>query len=123
MSHGCPPKKEVLSFHLPPGHRRAWVSASRWEQPKRGVAIAGRDSCHRQRVAAAERKEGVMRRVIGLMAACLGFIAAIMLIFWIMGGFEGGGGSVSVSGWIAFALGATLTRELVRSIRTVFPAR
>jgi hypothetical protein len=64
------------------------------------------------RVAAAERKEGVMRRVIGLMAACLGFIAAIMLIFWIMGGFGGGGGSVSVSGWIAFAIGATLTSVL-----------
>jgi len=64
------------------------------------------------RVAAAGRKEGVMRRVIGLMAACLGFIAAIMLIFWIMGGFEGGGGSVSVSGWIAFAIGATLTSVL-----------
>ena len=41
------PKKEDLSFYLPSGHRRAWVSASRWEQPKRGVAIAGRDSCHR----------------------------------------------------------------------------
>ena len=51
-----------------------------------------------------------MRRVIGLMAACLGFIAAIMLIFWIMGGF--GGDNVSVSGWIAFAIGATLTSVL-----------
>jgi hypothetical protein len=44
------------------------------------------------------------------MAACLGFIAAIMLIFWLMGGF--GDDHVSGAGWIAFAIGATLTSVL-----------
>jgi hypothetical protein len=69
------------------------------------------------RIAAAERKEGVMRRVIGLMAGCLGFIAAIMLIFWIMGGFEGGGGSVG-PGQKGRAVGAAwCSRGLSRGAR------
>ena len=51
-----------------------------------------------------------MRRIAGFSAACLGFIALGVLIVWVMGGFEGG--NLSGHGWIAYALGATLTSAL-----------
>jgi hypothetical protein len=51
-----------------------------------------------------------MRQIVGFSAACLGFIALVMLIVWFMGAFEGG--NLSVRGWIALTLGAVLTSAL-----------
>ena len=51
-----------------------------------------------------------MRWIGGFSAACLGFIALVMLVIWIMGGFAGG--NLSVSGWIALFLGIVLTSVL-----------
>ena len=51
-----------------------------------------------------------MRRIIGFSAACLGFIAAVMLIVWLMGAFEGA--NLSTHGWIAITLGMVLTCTL-----------
>ena len=51
-----------------------------------------------------------MRRIVGFSAACVGFIVLILLVVWIMGGFENL--NLGVYGWIAFTLGATLTSVL-----------
>jgi hypothetical protein len=51
-----------------------------------------------------------MRQIVGFSAACLGFIALVMLIVWFMGAFEGG--NLSVHGWIALTLGTVLTSAL-----------
>ena len=51
-----------------------------------------------------------MRRIVGFSAACLGFIALIMLTVWIMGAFEGT--NLGFHGWIAMTLGMTVTSVL-----------
>ena len=51
-----------------------------------------------------------MRRIAGFSAACAGFVAAGVLIVWVMGGFEGG--NLSGHGWVAYGLGAVLTSAL-----------
>ena len=44
-----------------------------------------------------------MPRIIGFSAGCLGFIALVMLIVWIMGGFEGA--NLGFHGWVASSWG------------------
>ena len=51
-----------------------------------------------------------MRRIVGFSAACLGFIAFVMLIVWVMGAFEGA--NLGFHGWIAITLGMTITSAL-----------
>ena len=51
-----------------------------------------------------------MPRIVGFSAGCLGFIALVMLIVWIMGGFEGA--DLGFHGWIAIILGMTVTSAL-----------
>jgi hypothetical protein len=51
-----------------------------------------------------------MRRIVGFSAACLGFIALIMLLVWVMGGFEGA--NLGFHGWIAIVLGMVSTSVL-----------
>jgi hypothetical protein len=51
-----------------------------------------------------------MRRIVGFSLGCLGFIALVMLIVWIMGGFEGA--DFGFHGWIAIILGMTVTSAL-----------
>jgi hypothetical protein len=51
-----------------------------------------------------------MRRIVGFSAGCLGFIALVMLIVWVMGGFEGA--ELGFHGWIAITLGMTVTSAL-----------
>ena len=55
-------------------------------------------------------KGNVMRRMVGFSAACLGFIAVIMLLVWVMGGFEGA--NLGFHGWVAIVLGMVLTSVL-----------
>src|SRR3954454_23262258 len=54
--------------------------------------------------------EGVMQRLFGFSAACLGFIALVLLVIWVMGGFENV--HLSLAGWIAYMLGVVLTSVL-----------
>ena len=51
-----------------------------------------------------------MGRVMGFAAACLGFIALVMLTVWIMGGFDGA--ELGLHGWVAMILGMTVTSAL-----------
>jgi hypothetical protein len=51
-----------------------------------------------------------MRRMVGFSAACLGFIALVLLVIWVMGGFENA--HLSLAGWIAYGLGVVLTSVL-----------
>jgi hypothetical protein len=51
-----------------------------------------------------------MRHILGFSAGCVGFIALVLLLIWAMGGFAGG--EMSVSGWVALALGIVLTCAL-----------
>lgn len=51
-----------------------------------------------------------MRRIVGFSAACLGFIVLVMLTVWLMGGLEGV--ALGFHGWVALALGTTLTSAL-----------
>ena len=51
-----------------------------------------------------------MRRLVGFSAACLGLIALVLLVIWIMGGFENV--HLSLAGWIAYVLGVVLTSVL-----------
>src|SRR4051812_34395355 len=55
-------------------------------------------------------KEGAMQRLVGFSAACLGFIALVLLVIWIMGGFSNV--HLSLAGWIAYILGVVLTSVL-----------
>ena len=51
-----------------------------------------------------------MRRLVGFSAVCLGFIALVLLVIWIMGGFSNV--HLSLAGWIAYGLGVVLTSVL-----------
>jgi hypothetical protein len=48
--------------------------------------------------------------LVGFSAACLGFIGLVLLVVWIMGGFESV--HLSLAGWIAYGLGVVLTSVL-----------
>jgi uncharacterized integral membrane protein len=48
--------------------------------------------------------------LVGFSVACLGFIALVLLVIWIMGGFESV--HLSLAGWIAYGLGVVLTSVL-----------
>jgi hypothetical protein len=63
-----------------------------------------------QRAAAKEWKEIEMRRMMGFSLGCVGFIASVMFIVWIMGAFEGS--NLGTHGWIAFTLGVVITCAL-----------
>jgi hypothetical protein len=52
-----------------------------------------------------------LRRIVGFSLACLGFIALVVLVVLVMGGFEFLGG-LGVHGWIAFTLGVVVTSLL-----------
>ena len=52
-----------------------------------------------------------MRRARGCSLACLGFIALVMVIVLVMGGFEFMG-DLGTHGWIAFTLGIVVTSAL-----------
>jgi hypothetical protein len=52
-----------------------------------------------------------MRRIVGFSAACLGFIALVLLVVLVMGGFEFMG-DLGLHGWIAFTLGIVVTSAL-----------
>ena len=52
-----------------------------------------------------------MRRLVGFSLACLGFIALVMLVVLLIGGFELMGG-LGTHGWIAFTLGVVVTSAL-----------
>jgi hypothetical protein len=75
------------------------------------VHTMGVSGCTWRVGATKERKEVGMRRLVGFSLACLGFIALIMLVVLVMGGFELLSG-VGVHGWIAFTLGVVLTSAL-----------
>jgi hypothetical protein len=47
-----------------------------------------------------------MPRIIAFSAGCLGFIALVMLIVSVMGGFEGA--DLGFHGWVAITLGMTV---------------
>lgn len=51
-----------------------------------------------------------MRRIVSFSAGCLGFIALVLLVIWIMGGFEGA--NLGMHGWIAISLGMAVTSAL-----------
>jgi hypothetical protein len=51
-----------------------------------------------------------MPRIIAFSAGCLGFIALVMLIVSVMGGFEGA--NLGFHGWVAITLGMTVTSAL-----------
>jgi uncharacterized integral membrane protein len=55
-------------------------------------------------------KGNVMRRIVGLSVACLGFIVLIMLLVWVMDGF--GLANLGFHGWVAIVLGMVLTSVL-----------
>jgi hypothetical protein len=48
--------------------------------------------------------------LVGFSAACLGFVGLVLLVVWIMGGFEDV--HLSLAGWIAYGLGVVLTSTL-----------
>ena len=52
-----------------------------------------------------------MRRLVVFSLACMGIIAAVMLVVLVMGGFELLAG-VGTHGWIAFTLGVGVTSAL-----------
>ena len=52
-----------------------------------------------------------MRWIVSFSLACLGFIAMVLLLVLVMGGFEFLGG-LGVHGWIAFTLGVVVTSAL-----------
>ena len=52
-----------------------------------------------------------MHRLVGFSLACLGFIALVMLVVLLMGGFELMG-DLGTHGWIAFTLGVVVTSAL-----------
>ena len=51
-----------------------------------------------------------MRQIVGFAAGSVGFIAAVLLIVWIMGAFDGAG--LGFHGWIALGLGTLFTCAL-----------
>ena len=62
-----------------------------------------------------------MRRLVGFSAACLGLIALVLLVIWIMGGFENV--HLSLAGRIAYGLGVVPASVLgVASMALVFHA-
>ena len=50
------------------------------------------------------------QEIVGLVAACLGLVALVLLVIWTTGGFEDV--RLTLAGWTAYALGVVLTSVL-----------